>query len=66
MVGNVLGSDAKLGKLDNGTQIIEYFPPNSPIPALNFHYSYVVFEQNNGVEGFSALKELGNTAFPVE
>ena len=47
-VGNIKGSDFKTGNLENAEVIFDFFKPNPPIPALNFHYCYVVFEQTNG------------------
>ena len=48
MVGNILGSDLKLGDLSNGDTVIEYFPPNSPQPFKDATFVYLIYEQTSG------------------
>ena len=64
-VGNIKGSDFKAGNLANSDVIFDFFKPNPPIPALNFHYCYVVFEQSNGVIDFDDVKTMETERFPL-
>ena len=64
-VGNIKGSDFKSGNVSGGDVIFDFFKPNPPVPALNFHYCYVVFEQSNGEIDFSDVKSLETEKFPL-
>ena len=64
-IGNIKGSDFKAGNLANGDVIFDFFAPNPPIPAINFHYCYVVFEQEKE-ENFDDVKVMDTTKFQVE
>ena len=65
-IGNIKGSDFKAGNLANGDIIFDFFKPNPPIPALNFHYCYVVFEQTNGSINFDDVKSMETERFPLD
>ena len=59
MVGNVKGSDLKDGKFNYdevpapATEIIPWTQPAPPFGYTNYHYSYLVFKQTDGVVDYS-------------